>query len=126
MSLYRLHLALFLADQPGRANDAVRLARHESSTRPTSEVRHVLSWALFRAGDHRRAYELVRGGAGTWDARGLYHAAIIAQACGARTESDGLVARALERRYELDPAHERELRSGLTSRLWMPRIVECA
>ena len=27
---------------------------------------------------------------------------------------------------ETDPAHERELRSGLTSRLWMPRIVECA
>lgn len=116
-ALYGRHLAVHLADTPGRTAGAVRLARIELARRASPESWGVLAWALYRNGDVRAAVGAARRSVawGSPEATRLYHAGAIEIAVGERKRGEGLLVRALTRAYELDPADEADARRRLPS-----------
>ena len=114
-ALYGHHLAAYLAETPDGAVDALRLARAEVAGRPIAPSYEVLSWVLFRLGRVGDALQASRQSlaSNNSDATGLYRAGIVHLAAGQAEAGHQLLALALERRFELDPADERDVRRRL-------------
>ena len=77
-------LALYYADHAGKPSEAVRFARLELARRPDLFTRHALAWALGasgQSGEARTEMDKVLA-VGIRDPVILYHAGMIAKACG--------------------------------------------
>jgi tetratricopeptide (TPR) repeat protein len=98
-------LALFYATKDRDPAEAVELAQQEYATRKDIYTKDALAWALYRAGDSKRADRLSRDAiaTGTPDARLLYHAGAIRAAAGDAAAGRELMARAQQLNPRFDP-----------------------
>jgi tetratricopeptide (TPR) repeat protein len=77
-------LAFYYADHAGKPDQAVRFATLELKRRPSLFLRHAHAWALHAAGRHDAARAEIEKvlAVGIRDPQMLYHAGMIAKACG--------------------------------------------
>jgi tetratricopeptide (TPR) repeat protein len=97
-------LAFYLADQGGRPEEALAVARREAARRQDVTTREALAWALHRTGRHEEAGREIEAAlaVGFREARLLFRAGIIAAARG----DAGASRRHLEDSLRLDPRSE--------------------